>query len=220
MLQQFRLPAVEPVDEYCRFLAESANGDGATLPPVNLLQGDYAPKASLAQRAALVHRLMTSVSVLLLVQVFYWVMVGAQYKQEAQLLREQSTAIYQRYFPSDKTIIDIRSQAEGHLSRLVRPQNNVSFVSGVEVVGEAVQGYFAGGDLVVSSIQYKRQAGDLVMEVDARNIAEVEVLRSVLTEERGLNVLTERVNQTRQSQDSKQGIRARLRINHLNSEVR
>ena len=214
-LDNFTFSDMESCEDYQRFVAEAiCRETPEILPPINLLQGYYAPRASLAERSALVHRVIFAASILLLVQVFYWVILGADYKVEAQQLREKSTEIYQQYFPSEKTIIDIRSQAEGHLNQVVMPQDKTPFLTVLETVAEAIRQHSLEADVLVKSIQYRKQAGDFILEISAPNVAVVEQLRIALADGSYLNVQTEQINQSRDEESSESGISARLRISN------
>jgi type II secretory pathway component PulL len=150
-----------------------------------------------------------------MVQIFYWVLVGADYNVEAQQLQEKATLTYRQHFPSEKTIIDIRSQAEGHLAQAGKPQGTTSFLTVLEMVGDAIQEHSVEGEVLVRSIQYKNQAGDVVVEVTAPSVAIIEQVRAALIDGSDLDVQTEQINQNRDLEGGEQGISARLRIANL-----
>ena len=190
--------SLEPIENYQQFFSKLIVDEvPSSLPPVNLLQRGYVPKTALAERSALVRRVILSASVLLMVQIFYWVLVGADYNVEAQQLQEKATLTYRQHFPSEKTIIDIRSQAEGHLAQAGKPQGTTSFLTVLEMVGDAIQEHSVEGEVLVRSIQYKNQAGDVVVEVTAPSVAIIEQVRAALIDGSDLDVQTEQINQNR-----------------------
>ena len=96
-----------------------------------------------------------------------------------------------------------------------KPQGTTSFLTVLEMVGDAIQEHSVEGEVLVRSIQYKNQAGDVVVEVTAPSVAIIEQVRAALIDGSDLDVQTEQINQNRDLEGGEQGISARLRIANL-----
>ena len=192
-----------------------------SLAPINLLDGEFIEGAQLATRAALVNKLAITFAVLLFVQCLYWAMMGTEYKRTAADLALQSAQAYRDYFPKDKTIIDIRSQAQGHLnqSSSVGPTSGLLLLLrplGTAMHGEAGiesnhQPDSSKPPMLLKSIRYQRQTNALTVEISAANLAAIERVRQRFNQNNNQKLVatTEQVNRNPQARS---GVTATLRI--------
>ncbi len=171
------------IDNYQAFCTDAiAQISFISCPPINLLQGDYKPRQSAAARAATVRKVLMVGLVILVVQISYWLIVGANYNTKAQSLRQQSESVYQELFPQDKKIIDLVAQAEGHLAESKTNSSENSFLILLGELGKATKGSGEGAraGILLKSVQYDQKTGQLRAEVVATKISELEKVEKEL----------------------------------------
>lgn len=111
---------------------------------------------------------------------------------------QASRALYQELFPEDSRIVNIRAQFAAHLEQKT-PES--SFMSLLGLASPSIAG--AKSPLVVAQVDYSQSRGDLVLQVRARDFADLEQLRQRLTES-GLSV------QVGSASREEQGVTARV----------
>lgn len=195
-------------NSYQHLIAEALQSPPTkNLDPIDLLKGAFAPIGSLQNRSKMVQTLLTTCAVLLTVQCLYWGMVGATYQTNAESLAAVSTKTYRGYFPNDKNIIDIRRQAEGHISQATNVDINHSFLGLIKKLGEGIQQSSYKDSVLIKSIRYQQETGDIRIELTGPSIAIIENIRMIL--DKTLNAKTEQVNQ---HSEPNSGVTARIII--------
>ena len=171
-------------------------------PPLNLLQGDFAPRQTAAARAATVHKVLMLAMVVLFVQMSYWLIAGATYQEKAEALRQQSEATYRGLFPEDKKIIDLVAQAEGHLSQLNNSTQGHSFQALLAELGKAIKANDKESTILLKSVQYQKATGQLRAELVAKQISAVEKVQTELGEQQDLAIETEHISESPSATDA------------------
>jgi len=141
-------------------------------------------------------------------------MVGATYQTNAENLAAASTGTYRGYFPDDKNIIDIRRQAEGHISQATNIAINHSFLGLLKKLGKGIQQSSHKDSVLIKSIRYQQETGDIRIELTGPSIAIIENIRMSL--DKTLNAKTEQVN--RNSEPSS-GVTARIIISSADKQM-
>ena len=165
-------------------------------PPLNLLQGDFAPRQSAAARAATVHRVLLLATAILFVQMCYWLVAGATYQDKAEALRQQSEQTYREFFPEDKKIIDLIAQAEGHLAQAENTTQKHSFLALLAELGAAIKTSQAEHSMLLKSVHYENITGQLRAELVAKKITDLEKVQKELRENSNLAAETDNISES------------------------
>ncbi len=149
----------------------------SSMTAANLLQGEFAPSAR-HTGAARWRNIAAAVALLVGLQLIYFVGAGGYFTYRATALEQQVEARYREIFPSDKKIVDIRSQAEGHL-RNAAAGGATGFMEQVQLLANAWQ--TLGAELfTLRGLRYDGRENTLHVDVDATSIQRVEELVAAL----------------------------------------
>lgn len=105
------------------------------------------------------------------------------YEQQAEHFSQSSLTLYKQLFPEDKRIVNLRAQFAEHLKASAPASGG--FISLMEAASAAVAQ--EKSSISVAQVDYSQSRGDLALQVQAGDFAEVEKLRQHLTEA-GLSV--------------------------------
>lgn len=172
---------------------------------VNLLQGKYAQAAKGFTKKSLV-ALISVLLVLLFLQIGYWFFAGLTYSYKSEINFAESEKIYLDLFPNEM-IVDIRSQAEGHLLSRAG-QGNQDLLAILVYVGQVLIEMDAAGNYV-KSVRYDSRSGQTDLDISLASIAEAETITEKL-QSTGYNV---ELLQVTRNTDAR--VSARLRITAL-----
>lgn len=172
---------------------------------VNLLQGKYAQAPKGFSKKSLV-ALISILLVLLFLQIGYWFFAGLTYSHKSEINFSESEKIYLDLFPSD-VIVDVRSQAEGHLLSRVG-QGNQDLLAILVHVGQVLIEMDAA-DNYVKSVHYDSRRGQTDLDISLALIAEAETI----TEKLQLTGYNVELLQVTRNTDAR--VSARLRITAL-----
>lgn len=170
----------ESREEFCINALADDNGTASLRPPINLLQREFEPHNAAASRAQTIQKIMFVITTILFIQVSYWLIIGDSYKHRAEELQKQSRQTYQHFFPDDKKIIDIVSQAQGHLSQTVTRRSDGTFLLMLATLGESIKNINQGEEMLLTSVKYEKNFGQLTAELRAKQISHLENLRNEL----------------------------------------
>ncbi|MEZ5528350.1 MAG: type II secretion system protein GspL [Porticoccaceae bacterium] len=117
----FGTPAHEPCAESSEWLPTAP-----LAPPLNLLQGNYAVTKGKEPPLNLKKLGMCALACSTLF-VGYFLVGGWYFNHQAGIAQQQTTALYQKLFPNDKRIVNIRRQMEVHLQQKQHPGESTFF---------------------------------------------------------------------------------------------
>lgn len=149
----------------------------SSMTAANLLQGEFAPSAR-QTGAARWRNIAAAMALLVGLQLIYFVSAGAYFAYRATALEQQVEARYREIFPSDKKIVDVRSQAEGHL-RNAAASGVAGFMEQVQMLARAWQA-FASESFTLRGLRYDGRESTLHVDIDAASIQRVEALVTAL----------------------------------------
>lgn len=179
-----------------------------TSEPINLLQGPYKPISK--RRPSLIKWKPMAA----LASVFVALFVGFQYTQawklegKAEQVRKQTEALYKRYFPQDRRIVDVRRQMTDKLEAASSQGGNEGFLNLLAMVGEKLNELNRGAQtprLSPLRITYDETQGDLKIDFLAGGFTDLDALKEKLES------LSLSVEIARASQDGDQ-MKARMNI--------
>ena len=176
--------------------------------PINLLQGSYKPISK--RRPSLIKwKPMTA-----LAGVFVALFVGFQYthawklEEKTDQVANQAEALYKRYFPQDRRIVDIRKQMTDKLENAASQGGSEGFLTLLAMVGEKLNEMNRGADkprLSPLRITYDETQGDLKIDFLAGGFTDLDALKAKLES------MSLAVEIARASQDGDQ-MKARMNI--------
>ena len=172
---------------------------------VNLLQGKYAQAPKGFSKESLV-ALISILLVLLFLQIGYWFFAGLTYSNKSEINFAESEKIYLDLFPNEM-IVDVRSQAEGHLLSRVG-EGNQDLLAILVHVGQVLIEMDATGNYV-KSVRYDSRGRQTDLDISLASIAEAEMITKKL-QSTGYNV---ELLQVTRNTDAR--VSARLRITAL-----
>lgn len=143
----------------------------------NLLQGEFAP-ALRRPRAALWRNIAAAVVLLVGLQLIYLVSAGGYFNYRAAAVERQVEARYREIFPADQKIVDVRSQAEGHLSNAAA-SGAAGFMEHVQTLASAWQA-LGSEPFTLRGLRYDGRENTLHVDVDATSIQRVEQFLTAL----------------------------------------
>lgn len=155
----------------------------ATNKPLDLMQSRWRSnrkdKASSAERSR--WQATLSVAAILLVALCISQAVQyARYNAAAKHWQLQSTSLFEQLFPGDKATLRLRSQFQGHLTRLSQTSNSeANFVSLMTRVGDVAAAQKNQGT-VIERIQFEQQNGQLMLDVEAASYDALQNFRDAL----------------------------------------
>ena len=172
---------------------------------VNLLQGKYAQAPKGFRKESLV-ALISILLVLLFLQIGYWFFAGLTYSHKSEINFAESEKIYLDLFPNE-VIVDVRSQAEGHLLSRVG-EGNQDLLAILVHVGQVLMEMDAAVNYV-KSVRYDSRGRQTDLDISLASIAEAEMITEKL-QSTGYNV---ELLQVTRNTDAR--VSARLRITAL-----
>ena len=160
---------------------------------VNLWQGAFSVSSSESSYRQIFTTVGLAASVFLVLQIAYWLIAANIYSSKANGLEVEAEALYRSYFPSDKVVIDIRRQAEGHLENSGSYQEKDQFLSLLNHLGSAIDA-LSQVETLTKFIRYEQSSEEATIELVANSIPDVEAIKAQL-EQRGVNVKLRQVSQ-------------------------
>jgi len=151
------------------------SGAGRTL---NLLQGDFSPRAQLSRRLRPWYATAALVAALLVLQPAVFAYEHWQATQRSDRLRQAIEATYREAFPDAQRVVNPRAQMESRLSKL-RARAGGAGGGFIEML--AVAGPLLGGEGIhLKSLRYRD--GQLDVELQAADFQRLEGLKQQLSE--------------------------------------
>lgn len=169
----------------------------------------------MVQRSVAVNRALTGLAVITVIQVFYWAVSGSHFHEQAELIEARSVETYRNYFPNDKTIIDIQRQARGHINKASANGGDTTFLVLMTYLGQAISQTPQPNNILLKSMQWQRRTAELIVEIDAKTIAELASIESRLKQKQQLTI---DLNQVNQRNNIGKGVTGRLRLSALQTE--
>ncbi len=144
---------------------------------INLLSGAFAPPRRHSQGPLPLRALATAAALLLTLTCAYQLVSGWYLHHRAAQFAQQSEALYREYFPADQRIIDIRRQTESHL----RSANTTGSGSFFQLLDGVRRSWDTHGDQVnLRTLLYQRQRQEMLLDVEAASIAQLDQLQQSL----------------------------------------
>lgn len=143
----------------------------------NLLQGELAPSRR-RSGAAPWRNIAAAVGLLVGLQLIYLVSAGGYFAYRAMALEQQVEAQYREIFPSEQKIVDVRTQAEGHLSNAAAG-GATGFMEQVQLLANGWQA-LGSGPFTLRGLRYDGRENTLHVDIDASSIQRVEELITAL----------------------------------------
>lgn len=191
-------------DSWCRAARKrDITFDLATSHGIDLLCGDFQPKTIQSQTNRW-QPFLQAASLLLVLNIAYLFGSGLYWESQAQTTHAESEALYREYFPKDKRIINIKTQTLNHLNQ--RPENIDA--GALRLLTEFLPGWKEHKQhLKLKSLRYQQQRNELILEVEAKSIGQLDQLQQSLGKRAELMSANE---------DDGQGAHGRLRFKGSN----
>ena len=165
---------------------------------INLLQGRFAQPGRNTGSGNW-RPFAIAAGVLIVLNLVYLLGSGFYFKQRSNSLHGASVELYRSYFPDDRRIINIRTQTRNHL--------NQAGGSGDSDFMQLLQAFVAPwretrDQIKLNSLRYNQARGELLLDMEARSIEQLDKLRVGLGQQAELLSASENEN----------GVRGRIRL--------
>ncbi|BFM14393.1 hypothetical protein R50073_05760 [Maricurvus nonylphenolicus] len=173
---------------------------------LNLLQGEFAATKKQAKTHTNLRLPAIAASVGVVLYVGYLLASGMYFSWQADKQYQDTLALYRSYFPSDRRIVNVRTQTRNHLSGSHAQQGD-QFLN---LLGQFIKQWQPqASDLQMQQIRFNRQRSELIIELNSKSIDQLDQLRNQLSSQ-GLN------SELLSAIEENQGIRGRIKLTTKN----
>lgn len=148
-------------------------------PSLQLLQGDFAPRNTRAERWRRWRPAAYAAGLLLALQLLFNLGAGFWLDQRADHWRDQSTDLYRDLFPNDRRLVNLRQQLQNHLDRADTTTASPFLILFSQLAG-AIGAAATESPLQLRSLTFDASSGHLLVELIAPSVAVIDVLQKQL----------------------------------------
>lgn len=173
-------------------LSEAANIEG------DLLCGEFAPRQPLSHQTAWKPAAIAA-CITLGICLSYLLISGSYFYQQSNSLHLQSEKIYRQYFPNDKRLVNMRTQAQAHLN-----SSSSSAESGFLQLLNQFKTHWnkSSQQLTLKSLRFNQLRNELILDIESLTIEQLDQLQMNLGDQAELLSANE----------DKGGVRGRIRL--------
>lgn len=162
--------------KYRQASSESKTPDAIGRQCINLLTGSYRVESSKRTDGKFKH-VAIAASLFVALNLFYLVASGFYWQAQADKTYQQSEALYREFFPQDRRIVNIKTQVQNHLGQRAS--------SGSDGVLTLLSDFLPSWEpqkhqIELKSLRYHQQRNELLLELDAQSITQLDQLGQAL----------------------------------------
>jgi len=154
---------------------ENETMDRAANQGINLLTGDFKPKAA-TRKSNTWSPLIKVASLFLAINIVYLLGSGFYWQYKTEQTQKDTETLYREYFPNDRRIVNIKRQTENHLRR-ADFQGDSGLITRLN---RFVHAWGQQTQLTLRSLRYHQQRDELILDVEAQSIGQLDALQQSL----------------------------------------
>ncbi|HKK56212.1 type II secretion system protein GspL [Marinobacter sp.] len=150
--------------------------------PINLCQGPYSLRNEKSGLLGAWKPLIAVASVWFVIQVALEIGFGYYHEQRADQVRAQAMQIYRNAFPNDSRTHagNVRRVVQGQLNQLQAGGTDAGFIALMKYTGSEYSKLSGADSIVLNSVNYSQNRGELVVDVRADSYSKLSALRNGL----------------------------------------
>jgi type II secretion system protein L len=172
------------------FAEEILSGKANVLSQFNLLQGQYKAKGPGISLGFNWKPLAVVAAIWFISLMSLQLMNAAKFNREAEQYQQQAENLYRSYFPSDKRIVDVKSQTLAHLRRAGVTGQGAGLLELFHPAGKVVHQFNkqnSGSPLRINRVSFEERLKELRLDISAKKFDQLDQLKATL-EKQGLSV--------------------------------